>query len=190
LDGTYDLKKASAQWIEDTKKAKEMEAISGKLRKDMNAKNWDAANSDVDEFAKILSPEQIENLKMTRFQILVGKGDYTPAYAVLREFADAHKDNPAEQNELAWMLVSDKSIEHPDLDLAQTLAQRAVDGAKDDELKSQSLDTLARVKFLKGNKDEAISLEEKAVAMSAGDLKNQLQKTLDSYKKGELTRAD
>jgi predicted negative regulator of RcsB-dependent stress response len=120
----------------------------------------------------------------------VGKGDYTPAYAVLREFADAHKDNPAEQNELAWMLVSDKSIEHPDLDLAQTLAQRAVDGAKDDELKSQSLDTLARVKFLKGNKDEAISLEEKAVAMSAGDLKNQLQKTLDSYKKGELTRAD
>jgi thiol-disulfide isomerase/thioredoxin len=186
LDGTYDLKKAAVQFVENEKRTEQYQAINRKLRADMSAKDWDAANSDLDELAKGASPDFVQNLKSVRFKILAGKNDYPAAYAVLRELADARKDNPDQQNELAWIIVSDKGIEHRDLDLAQTLAQRAVDGAKSDEAKSQALDTLARVKFLKGNKEEAIALEQKAADLLVGDEKTQREKDLAAYKKGHL----
>jgi TPR repeat protein len=132
------------------------------------------------------SPEITYNLSLIRFAALIGKKDYPEAFKLMRQIADASKDDPAKQNELAWMIVTDKSIEHPDLDLAETLAQRAVDGANEPSTKSQFMDTLARVKFMKGNKEEAIDLEQKALALARAGDKDALQKTLDSYKKGEL----
>jgi len=82
---------------------------------------------------------------------------------------------------------------HPDLDLAQTLAQRAVDLAEDGVLKSIYLDTLARVQFMKGNKEEAIALEQKALDLIAGndkskDLGQKIQRALDDFKQGELPK--
>jgi tetratricopeptide (TPR) repeat protein len=190
LDGTYDLKKAATQWIEEVQHTERLQGINRKLRTDLSAKDWDAANSDLDEFMKIVSPEQAENLKTVRFKILAGKNDYPAAYAVLRQLAEARKNNPAEQNELAWMIVSDKTLEHRDLDLAQTLAQRAVDGATADVPKSEALDTLARVKFLQGKKEEAVSLQQKAVDLAVGDEKSKLAKTLATYRKGDLPEAN
>jgi hypothetical protein len=94
------------------------------------------------------------------------------------------------QNSLAWMIVADKSIEHPDLDLAQTMAQRGIDDAKEPAQKSQCMETLARVKFMKGSKEEAISLEQKAMDLVSDNEKDKRRKTLDSYKKGDLPGAD
>jgi hypothetical protein len=94
------------------------------------------------------------------------------------------------QNNLAWTVVTDKSFEHPDLDLAQTMAQRATDGTKDPAQKGMFMDTLARVKFMQGSKEDAIALQEKAVASAGDDIKDKLQKTLDSYKKGDLPDAE
>jgi thiol-disulfide isomerase/thioredoxin len=189
LDGSFDIKKAATEWVESQKNNERIQTLSKKLGNDMRAKDWNAATADCDEFEK-MRPDWAGNLKTTRFKILAGKGDYIAAYAMLRELADAQKTNPAQQNELAWMIVSDKSLEHRDLDLAQTLAQRAIDGAKADQPKSEALDTLARVKFLKGNKDEAIALEQKAVDLAVGDEKGKLEKFLATYKKGELPKAN
>ncbi len=185
LDGNYDLKTAAAKYADENKQTEQLQSESMKLNKDMKNKDWDAASADVDDLQK-LRPDLADNLKLVRFQILLGKKDEAGGYALLRELADSHKDDPAVQNELAWTLVANKNIEHPDLDLAQTIAQRAVDDAKDGDLQWQSLDTLARVKFMKGNKEDAIALEQKALGLSGADAKAQLQKTLDSYKKGEL----
>ena len=91
---------------------------------------------------------------------------------------------------MAWMIVADKSIERPDLDLAQTLAQRAIDGAKEPAQKSQCMDTLARVKFMRGSKEEAIALEQQAVDLAGDNEKDKRQRTLARYKKGELHVAD
>jgi hypothetical protein len=46
------------------------------------------------------------------------------------------------------------------------------------------------VKFLQGNKEESIALEQKAIAMAGDSDKDKLQKTLDTYKKGELPEAE
>ena len=156
----------------------------------MENKDWDAAMSNLDELAKVVPAGMADRVSMVRFKILTGKKDYPAAFKLVRELSDAHKDEPVMQNELAWMIVSDKSIEHPDLNLAQSMAQRAVDGAKEPAQKGMFMDTLARVKFMKGSKEEAIALQQKAVAQAGDDIKDKLQKTLDSYKKGDLPEPD
>jgi thiol-disulfide isomerase/thioredoxin len=188
LAGTYDVKKAAADYAEEQKSGEKVQSLSKKLSQDMQSKDWDAASADLDELEK-LRPEWAQGFKMARYQILSGKKDFAKANTLLREMAESTKNDPATQNELAWMLVSDKNIEHPNLDLAQTMAQRAVEGAKANDQKLAALDTLARVKFLKGDKNEAVKLEQQSVDLASGEQKDQLQKTLDSYKEGKLADA-
>ena len=52
------------------------------------------------------------------------------------------------------------------------------------------IDTLARVKFMLGDKKEALALQEKAVALADGDMKDSFQKTLEGYKRGEVAKSD
>ena len=156
----------------------------------MQNKDWDAAMSNLDELAKLLPAGMADNLSIVRVKILAGKKDLPAAYKLMRQLSDEHKDDAMMQNNLAWTVVTDKSFEHPDLDLAQTMAQRATDGTKDPAQKGMFMDTLARVKFMQGNKEEAIALEQKALAQAGDDMKDNLQKTLDSYKKGELPAAE
>ena len=92
------------------------------------------------------------------------------------------------QNQLAWQIATDEGIEQRDLALAETIATRAHEAAKGED--AGIADTLARVLFLRGKKEEAVALEEKAVRLAEGDTQKSLQKVLDSYKKGELPRAD
>jgi thiol-disulfide isomerase/thioredoxin len=194
LAGTYNIKDAAAaaekEKAEQEKNAPQLRAFSRKLQTAMQEKDWDAATSDLNELAKLVPSEMAERVSMVRFKILIGKKDYPAAFKLLRQISDAHKDEPMVQNELAWMIVNDKSIEHPDLDLAQTLAQRAADGAKEPAQKSMFTDTLARVKFMQGSKEEAIALQQKALALAGDDMKDKFQKTLDSYKKGALPEAE
>ena len=63
-------------------------------------------------------------------------------------------------------------------------------GAKTPAEKSAFMDTLARVKFMQGNKADAIALEQKALAQADDNSKEKLQHTLDSYEKGELPEAE
>ena len=92
------------------------------------------------------------------------------------------------QNDLAWQIVSDKTIEKPDLELAETIANRANEAArgKDPDI----LDTQARVLFMKGQKEEAVQAQTKAVALAEPDQKQAMQSRLDSYQKGELPPAE
>jgi thiol-disulfide isomerase/thioredoxin len=187
LAGTFNAKESAAA---EEKATAQMRAVGLKLEAAMQAKDWDAALSDLDEMAKIAPEGFADSLSMLRFKILASKKDYPAAFTLIRQVGDAHKDNPQMQNDLAWMIVSDKSIEHPDLDLAQAMAQRATDGAKEPAEKSMFMDTLARVKFMQGSKENAIALEQKAVALAGDNEKAKLQKALDSYKKGELPEVE
>jgi thiol-disulfide isomerase/thioredoxin len=187
LAGKFNAKETAAA---EEKENALMESLERKLQEAMQNKDWDAALSRVDELAKAAPEGLADSLSSVRLKILFSKKDYAAAYKLVRQVSDAHKDDAMTQNNLAWMLVSDKSIEHPDLGLALKLAQRATDGAKEPAEKSMFMDTLARVKFLQGNKEESIALEQKAIAMAGDSDKDKLQKTLDTYKKGELPEAE
>jgi hypothetical protein len=92
------------------------------------------------------------------------------------------------QNQLAWQIATDDAIKKRDLVLAEKIAMRANDAAKGED--PSILDTVARVLFMRGKKAEAIALQEKAVKQADGGMKKDLQATLDSYKKGELPKAE
>jgi len=154
----------------------------------MQEQNWDEATAKLSEAEKLIPEEGRDGLDLTRFAILIGKKDYSAAYQLAVKVSDAHKDNAMLQNQLAWQIASDEGIGQRDLDLAKKMATRANEAAKGKD--PAILDTLARVLFMQGQKEEAIELQGKAVHLAEGEMKNSLQKTLDSYKKGELTKAD
>lgn len=164
------------------------------LRRDASAavkmKEWDKASSTLDELAKLATDDKMlaNFVSMTRFNVLVGKKDFPAAFKLAGEMAEATKDDAMNQNLIAMLLTTDENIPHPDLDLALTASKRAVDKATDPVMKGLYLDTQARIQFMKGNKDEAISLETKAIDSAAKNtnIVATLQKGLDSLKQGEL----
>ncbi len=183
--GKFDVKKAAADYVKEQNDRQKLRVVGNELNRALMNRDWDVATAKLAEAEKIApSP----NLEMARFYILVGKKDYSAAYKSAREFSDTHKDDALVQNALAWQIVSDKSIEKPDLELADLLATRANEAAQGKDL--SILDTMARIAFMQNKKDKAIELQEKAVNLAEGDIKDRLQRTLESYKKGQLPVVD
>ncbi len=186
LAGNYDVKKAAADYDLRQENQKKLQAAFTGFTRAMRNKDWDTANAKLDEAEKLMPEDERGNLETARFNILLGKGDYPAAYKLAEKLSDAQKDNARLQNQLAWQIATDESITQRDLGLALKCAERAntASNGKDPQI----LDTLARVNFMQGKKDEAIALEEKAIGLADGDVKTQLEKTLEGYKNGELTK--
>jgi len=118
-----------------------------------------------------------------KFDALMAAGDFVAAYAVGGKLVDeaiAHK-NAGELNAIAWKIVDPQAAwATVDLDLALRAAEKGV--AFTAEKDGAILDTLARVHFLKGDVKKAIEIETKAVAVTTGDMKADLEKTLAEYR--------
>jgi thiol-disulfide isomerase/thioredoxin len=188
LAGKYDVKKAAAAYQERQASQARMVKLSQQLDQEMQGKQWDKAEATLGELAKVVPEHQHSGLDSARFQILLGKDDLDGATKLATKLSAQYKDNAMMQNQLAWGLITREGIKGSALDLAATIANRANDASSGQD--PGVLDTLARVNFVQGNKAKALELQEKAVNLAEGDLKDQLQKTLDSYKDGKLPQAD
>jgi tetratricopeptide (TPR) repeat protein len=118
---------------------------------------------------------------LRRFFTLIKKKDYAAANKVAEQVSDAQPANTYLQNELAWEIVSDATIEQRDLALAEKIAARAVEASKSKD--GNILDTLACVLFMEGKRDRAVTVEEQAVNLG-DNRKEMFQKTLEAYEKG------
>jgi hypothetical protein len=165
-----------------------MKAMSGA----MNEKKWDEALNDLAAAEKLVPENRRAGLEITfemnHFRILLGKKDYPAMYKLAAKISDAHKDSSFVQIELLWQIIADNTIEKPNLELAETLANRANEAAKGKD--PAILDMQARVLFMKGQKEKAIQAQTKAVALAEPAQKQTFQSRLDSYKKGELPALD
>jgi thiol-disulfide isomerase/thioredoxin len=186
LNGTFDAKAAAAAAAAERQLEAQLQEAWQTVAKAMKAKEWDTATEKLTAFAKLLPEEQKPGLDAVRLDISLGKKDYPGAYDLIRKISDARKDNPMVQNELAWRILTDPQFEKRDLELAETLATQASTAAEGKD--PSILDTLARAKFMRGDKAEAVKLQEKAVSLADEDAKEMLQATLDSYRKGELPK--
>ena len=182
------MQKAAEQYEKDQKNESKVRTAWMDVMKARQKKDWDTAMAKLDDYQKLLPEEERAGTEMMRFSLLIDKKDYPTAYKLAAKISDGHKEDVNLQNELAWAIATDKSIEQRDLKLAETIATRANDAAKGES--AGVLDTLARVKFMLVKKKEAIALQEKAVPLAEGEEKESLQKTLESYKKGELAKED
>ncbi len=199
LAGKYDTKKAAADYekeLQDEEAAeKEMAPAQAKIAAmsaAMREMKWDEALDNLAAVEKLI-PESRRagmaiNLAVSRLRILLGKKDYAAAYKLAAKMSDDYKESAGLQNYLALMIITDKTIAKPDLELAATLANRANEAGKGKV--PAFLDTQARVLFMKGQKTEAVEAETKAVALAESDEKSALQSKLDSYKRGVLPMAN
>jgi thiol-disulfide isomerase/thioredoxin len=184
LNGTFDVKKAVAEAEAKAKNEGAMQELGEKFSNAMNEGKGDEAEAALKEIEKLLPEAQRKMMGATWFAVYCKKKDYATAYKVAKEVSDANEGNAMLQNQLAWQILTDKSIEKRDLALAETFARRGVKATKDQD--ASIMDTLARALFMQDKKAEAIEVQEKAVAAAKGPLKKQLQDSLDSYKQGKL----
>ncbi len=187
LAGHYDVAKAAADYEQRQQNQQKLMELSKKLRTGLQQKDWDGAETTVAQMEKLLPADEREGLAMVRFQILLGRKDYAGAYKLAGSISDAHPDNAALQNELAWFIATQPGLEKRDLALAEKMAGRANKATQGKE--PGVLDTLARVQFMSGKTNEAVATEQKAVGLADGPVKEQLQHSLTSYQQGKLPDA-
>ena len=186
LEDNFNVQNAADEYAREQKQQAELRPIQTALSRAMMKKDWDEANNQLAEMEKMLPEDKRGNLDMTRLNILFGKKDYPAAYKLVAKLADTYKDNATMQNELAWRIATDPAIEERDLGLAEKLATSANELTKGKE--AGIIDTLARVRFMQGKKEDAIELQKKAVELAEDSQQKALQKVLDSYQKGELPK--
>jgi thiol-disulfide isomerase/thioredoxin len=194
LTGTFDpkknAKKANAGPPVDPE-AEKAQAKLNKLGEAMARKDWKAAEAALADAASVLPPEERQDLiDSVNATIAMAKGDPTKLYKMLEKVAEAENDDAESLNELAWDLVTNPQYEKfLNLALAEKCALRAVELTKSTE--ADKLDTLARVRWLQGRREEAVQLQQQAVAKSAdADMRASVQKTLDAMRKGVLPKAE
>lgn len=188
LAGKFDTHRAAADYDQAQKNEAQIRTVGTALTRAMQNQDWDEALAKTDELAKLLPADQRSSVEMVRFHILLAKEEYPAAYKLAAKVSDDHLDEPMVQNELAWSIATGKDIKQRDLKLADTIATRGNDAAKGKD--PSVLDTLARVKFMEGKKDDAIAFQEKAVQAAEHGQQAEYQRTLDGYRKGELAKVD
>ena len=174
-----DLEMAAAQ--------AKLDALSDAMRK----RDWDAAEKALPAAAGVLPPQEGKELRESiEAQIGLARGDPTKFYAQLKRVAEEEFDDAEAMNEIAWRLLTTKAFEGKrNLTLAEKCAVQAVALTKEGH--SDKLDTLARLRWLQGKKEEAIRWQIKAVDKADEPrMKALLQKTLDALLKGTLPPAD
>ena len=159
-------------------------ALFMKVAMAMQNEEWDTALRAIDEVATAM-PDMKAEMNMARLHVNMMKKDYEAVQKIAAVIAEEEKESAVVLNELAWTLVTTKGFDKPDLKLAERIARQASDAAKGED--PAILDTLARVLFMKGDKDGAIETQAKAVKLAEeGEARDLLQETLDSYKAGKL----
>ena len=172
----------------------EMAAAQAKLdalSEAMRARDWEAAEKALPAAAGVLPKQEGQELRESiEAQIGMARGNPAKFYAQLQKVADEEFDDPEALNEIAWRLLTMKAFaKNPNLVLAEKCAVQSVKLTKEEH--PDKLDTLARLRWLQGKKEEAIRLQIKSVDKAeAGPMKEALQKTLDSMLKGVLAPAD
>jgi hypothetical protein len=184
LDGKHDLKKAATQYQEREASQAQLASLSREMNQHVKAKDWAAADKTLGEMEKAMPEADRPRIEFYRMNLALQKEDFPEAFKLAKRISDANKGEAMMQNQIAWELATRPEIKERDLEVLEIIANRANDAAnaKDPAI----LDTLARVQFMNGKKAEAVKNQEKAVSLAADTMKEDLQRTLQSYKEGKL----
>lgn len=179
LEGTYDVE---AKAVEAEKRA----ALESRVEPLLVEIDRLATEGKIEEALAKLDEVIVMGYDSTRLTLTKAHAmmtmldDADGAYAYLGKMCDGHfKDDSEALNDIAWFILDTSGLPTRDLDLAQKIAERAntIAAGKDASI----LDTLARAHFMRGEVDKAIELQNKAIAMSDGELKALLETHLEEY---------
>lgn len=184
IGGQLDLKQMAADYEANHRLNKQITKANLKMHQAMDDKRWVEAESALGELEKLLPSIPSSSWDIYRFKIAVGKGNSEDAYKMATRMSEANTGDAMLQNDLAWTLLTQTELKDPNPGLVEKVATRANQAAEGKN--SAVLDTLARACFVNGKKDKAIELQQEAVRLADEASREELGKTLASYKKGEL----
>jgi hypothetical protein len=130
-----------------------------------------------------IDPRLAESSLASRYFLLLKLARKDDAAAWGRKLvSDYFHDDEMALNDMAWSIVDPQGkVKQGDIELAGLAAERS--NALTSGQEPQVLDTLARVRWVQGKKDEAVALQATAVKLAwTGAMREALQKTLDEYK--------
>lgn len=137
----------------------------------------------VDKAKKEAAAAEAADKMVRQYVELFRGGSYEKAYKLGHEIVKgAGKDNAPLLNFIAWGIVDPTAnVENRDFDLALSAARRACEVTENKD--AAILDTLARCHFCKGDVDNAVKVQKSAVELAPEEMKADLQKALEEYKK-------
>jgi thiol-disulfide isomerase/thioredoxin len=186
--GTFDSSKAAADLEAKEAAQATLQKAGQKLNAAMKAKDWATATATLDELEKN-DPGMASRLVGARLMIAMEKGDSAGVAKMVDQMADGPAgSSPEAMNQIAWGVAT--KLKDPSADALAAAAKAAEKGLVKGDAKGALYDTLARVQFMQGKKDEALKTQEKAVEKASDKLKAKLQENLESYQKGTLPAAE
>ena len=130
------------------------------------------------------TPKLAEQLSVLKFKLLDQSGNDEAALSFGRKLVETtYKDEPQALNFIGWQIVDPQKkakAGQQSVKLALQAATRADELTKGEN--PAIIDTLARVYFEMGDRAKAIELQEKAVKLDKGQMK-ELADTLEQYRK-------
>ena len=184
LAGTFDMAKAAEEYRKSREQKEKEDAIFEDFRKAAEEKDWAKAEEHLNAYEKILSEDKRADVDRIRLQMNLQKKDMEAVEQIAKRMAEREPEDADYHSDLAWRLITQKGISKDLVALAEKEALRANEIAKGKN--ADVLDTLARIQFVKGQKEEAIATEQKAFDIAEEQAKKNYQKTLDSYKAGKI----
>ncbi|MEE2906400.1 MAG: redoxin family protein [Planctomycetota bacterium] len=178
--GTWDIDAFAVEYRKQQEFEKAMQAMYMKMQAAMAEGDTNKALELIDDMmAK--HPDMAADLKSTKFMIMLSSKEHaTRAYSLGEEVIRENWDNASMLNSISWDVLTGEEVQYRDVDFALKAAERANNLTDGED--PMILDTLARAWFDKGDHQRAITLQEKAVALSPdGQMKEELKQTLERY---------
>jgi thiol-disulfide isomerase/thioredoxin len=187
LAGKYDVKKAAQEYARKKEAEEKSNAAFEEFEKAVTAKEWDKAETSLQAMEKVetVNDEQDRpDIEMMRLKMNLKKEDMAAAEAAAKRLMEKDPQDADYHSSVAWQLAIQKGASKGLLEIAKKEGLRAVELSKGKD--PDILDTMARVHFANGEKDEAVATEQKAIELAEEKAKSNYQKTLDAYKAGKL----
>lgn len=188
LSEKYDLAKAAEEYNKNVARQQKYDEAFEKFQQAAAEKQWAKAQELLTEVEKYIQPNEQSDLAILRVKLFLRMGDFTAAETALKRAAELEPENATYHGALAWMVAMYAPNAKNVMAVAEKEAEKANEIAKGKS--ADVLDTLARVQFVKGDKDAAIATIQKAVELAEEKEKKPLQKTLAAYKAGKLPEAE
>jgi hypothetical protein len=195
IEGTFDTAAHAEQMKKQDEAQGKVRGLFEDYKKALNENNLEAATKAVAELEALNDPRLQPTVSMCRLDIAVksadGKAAGEHALAVMDSAGKMSNKNQGAfiLNQFALQLCNAEGVKDLDPKLAVQLAEEAstLSGGTNGAI----LSTLARAKFVAGDKEGAIASQESAIQHAANEKsKAKMESALASYKGGKLPPAD
>lgn len=183
--GNYDLEARAAEMRAKKELEAKAQPILAEANRAYGTGDWNTVVDKLDEL--ITLGYNADDMTLSKIRILAMQaGRPDDAWKAGWSFVNGPaKDNAMALNALGWFIVDTDGLASRDLDLALAAASRANDLTGNKE--AAILDTLAHAHYAKGDRAKAIEVQKRAVANAPSNMKEDLQKSLERFEKGEST---